>query len=622
MKTRIILSYCLIILISCAKEQHDAFDPHTLLEISADPAMGVADNESYVKVTVTIKQVRDGINAIAPDKRIVVFSSNNLGEFKNDSGILADSEGKCVNYIKSSSPGTALVTATLGSYKVTTEITFSEPIPAHFIDSSGIIGPNNVVADGYTVITNQIRFKTGELIEREFRLDSGKFSNNENSIDVLPDASGIYTLHIRADRPGTDRLQVVINKKVYLLRLLTYDPVLPVGSASYAGPDSITADGVSLINARVTLNTADKPQRKFKLQKGRFDNNDTVIDAFPDASGVYHLRIRSSETGTDNLTVQIGSTNYLVKILTYTNPQPTNANSYSGPASVSADDVTYINATVTLNTPDQPQRTFTLQKGIFDNGSNGSKNIDVWPDASGKYNLRIKSAETGSDNLMVLVSGKTYLVKVLTYTPFSPVNVNSYSGPDNVQADGASIITATISLNTTDKPPRTFTLQKGTFEDETQSISVLPDAAGNYTLRIKSQVLGTDNLKLLIGNQTYLVKSLVYFPSLPDGLYVELVDGSSIMEYEAFKTVAIRVTLTKSYGVVNLGAPLTINLAATDSSGNTIGQFINPSLSTDKTVYTHEFYLTDTTYNGIITFKASYATLSLSGERSVYFKPK
>jgi len=424
----IIIGFLACLFHACAKEQTQHADPNNLLAIEVLPDTGVADAESFIKITVSINRLNEGINSVSPEKRKVTFSTN-LGEFLFDSAIQPDGEGNCVNYLKSESPGIATITAILEDYSVSAEVVFSEPLANQFIDPNGIVGGDSVVADGSTVLVNKIKIETQHQLEREFKLDLGQFSNGVKSIKVLPESDGYYVLQISSKEEGTGRLKVVINNKEYLIKHITYTKLAPVNSGTYSGPTSLIADSITYLDATVDLNLANAPELRFHLDRGVFDNN--------------------------------------------------------------------------------------------------LKEKSIMPDASGNYNLRIRSESLGSDNLKVEINGKNYLVEVLTYTS-----------------------------------------------------------------------------------------------SFPDRIEIGIQGANPLIEYEPFKTNKVIATMKKAGGKINLNTALPVSFRAEDSNGNTIGSFINFQNNPHGTTYTADFYLSDTTYRGFITFKATESSIPLNGQVSIFYEPK
>ncbi|MBL0330100.1 MAG: hypothetical protein IPP64_11945 [Bacteroidetes bacterium] len=207
------------------------------------------------------------------------------------------------------------------------------------------------------------------------------------------------------------------------------------------------------------------------------------------------------------------------------------------------------------------------------------------------------------EDIPVVPDGSIYFV------PFSATPI--------LTADGDT--TLKIQLKT-DYPTAikqtTLTANIGKFSNESNTIDVTFDNAGNATAYLKSVVVGQSIISAAttVGAQNINSSPITFTTAYAEHINVNC---NALMTNALGEKLVLTMSLSRNRGTVSQGQDLTYK--AMDSLGNLKGAFFNRTLSNSDGNTTVEYWLQDSTYTGLIVFKAiALNDTSVYGVNQVY----
>ncbi|WP_211240392.1 invasin domain 3-containing protein, partial [Ignatzschineria larvae] len=581
----------------------------TTSEIAVQPAVITADGETPSTVTVTLRDINgnklisNGNGAAVVLKGVLIATEGNItltydgGETGTFSGTLtsttegADTIGFTLNGTEATgSKATAVLTYRSGGYDLNTStITLSKPeITADMNDSS--------------VVTITIVDKNGNAVSDDLTIALTGLDNGQ-LVSALVKEGNVYTGTIISNKTGEDNIGFTIDGSAATgketLKYVAGDYDFSKSTIS-VNPTSIVANDVQ--TALVTVQLRDKYDNN--LDRALEETVSLVADSLvfgksAEASeslnfaymgnGRYELRVKSINSGTDQLNYQVGtSINSGAKAaLTYT----------AGP--ISLDKTTIVADPDSIVADGTEQSTITVQfKDAFDNDITtnvGTVSLNGFRAGAGlvgsmqyagagKYIGKVASTKTGTDHIGFTIDGvgSGDQTAELTYTAGEvDIDQSTISAqPNTIDADGVATSLIVVQLRDA----------KGNIVPTDNGLVVLVGldlgevaadmtfiGNGRYEGRVKSTTSGTDTLSFTLagGDRSKSQTTVTYKPGKYDLSTSEISVNPASIEANGNAISTVTVQLKDKFGNdTEDGAAVNVVL-----TGLNIGKIDNPQLT-------------------------------------------
>lgn len=162
-----------------------------------------------------------------------------------------------------------------------------------------------------------------------------------------------------------------------------------------------------------------------------------------------------------------------------------------------------------------------------------------------------------------------------------------------------------IPLNTS----VTFTSNRGTFTNGSNSYSVILGTDGTANAYLKNNTAAAVTVTVSIGNYFSKTVMVTFSTALPD--QIVLSPDIAIFPNASTATVNLVAGLSRINGTPSIGQALTFT-DSTATNGKSVGTFLNISASDASNSVKAQYILQDTTYKGYIYLKAALPTAPLT----------
>jgi adhesin/invasin len=534
----------------------------------SSPASLTADGLSTTTLTVTVKDPLGNLVSGAP----VTLSSTNTGDAFGAKTGVTNAAGVFTTTLKSTLAAVDAITATEGSVRETTKVTFAAGPPAAAL-SWIIATPTSLTADGSSTTTIILRVKDAQgnvVPNTAVALSSTDAGDVFGAASGVTDGGGVFSTTLKSTVAAIDTVTATAGS-VHLTAKVTFlvGPPATAKSSIVASPSSLTADGSSMTTLTVTVkDAAGNVLSGVVVALSSADTGDVfgATSGVTNASGVFTTTLKSTLAAIDTITATEGSARETTAVTFLAGP-PLAANSaiVASPLSPTADGVSTTTLTVTVRdaygnvVPHTAVALSSANAGDIFGATSGVT------DASGVFTTTLKSTLAAVDTITA-TEGNAKETATVTFLAGAPAAATSsiVASPSSLKADGSSVTTLTVMVKDAYGnvvPNTAVTLSSTDAGDIFGATTGLTNAAGVFTTTLKSTVAAVDTVTASEGGAQET--ATVTFVGPPVAAKSSIVASPSSLTANGVSTTTLTVTVKDALGNLVSVAPVT--LSSTDA---------------------------------------------------------
>jgi adhesin/invasin len=269
---------------------------------------------------------------------IVVSFTTSFGALSNGSATTVN--GAATATLSSTLPGTALVTATVGSLNATAQVTFTPGPPANL---SLVAAPGTLQVGNLSALTATVTDQFGNLVATSVVVS---FTTNLGS--VLPvtrvTTNGVATATLSSTVAGLATVTATVGS-LNATALVTFTPGPPANLSLVAAPSTLPVGNLSALTATATDQfgnpVADSIVVSFTTSFGALSNGSATT-----VNGAATATLSSTLPGTALVIATVGSLNATAQV-TFTPGPPANLLLVAAPGTLQVGNLSALTATVT-----------------------------------------------------------------------------------------------------------------------------------------------------------------------------------------------------------------------------------------------------------------------------------
>jgi adhesin/invasin len=444
--------------------------------------------------------------------------------------------------LSSTLPGTAVVTATLGSLSATAPVTFTPGPPANL---SLIAAPSALQVGNLSVLTATATDQFGNPVVNgtvvSFTTSFGTLSDNSATT-----VNGVATATLSSTLPGTAVVTATVGS-LSATRLVTFTPGAPANLALVAAPSALQVGNLSVLTATATDQfgnpVADSIVVSFTTSLGALSSNSATT-----VNGAATATLSSTLPGTALVTATVGSLNATAQV-TFTPGPPANLSLAAAPGTLQVGNLSALTATVT----DQFGNLVATSVVVSFTTNLGSVLPVTRVTTNGVATATLSSTVAGLATVTATV-GSLNATAPVTFTPGPPVNLALAAAPSTLPVGNLSALTATVTDQfgnpVVDGVVASFTTSLGALSNNSATT-----VNGVATATLSSTLPGTAVVTATVGSLS--ATALVTFtPGAPANLSLIAAPGA----LQVSNLSALTVTVTDQFGnLVADGTPVSFS---------------------------------------------------------------
>jgi adhesin/invasin len=531
--------------------------PPANLALVAAPSTLQVGNLSALTATAT-----DQFGNPVADSIVVSFTTS-LGALSSNSATTVN--GAATATLSSTLPGTALVTATVGSLNATAQVTFTPGVPANL---SLIAAPGALQVGNLSALTATATDQFGNPVADGTLVN---FSTNLGvaTPTVAATVNGVATATLSSTVAGLATVTATVGS-LNATALVTFTPGPPANLALAAAPSTLPVDDLSTLTAAATDQfgnpVADGVVVSFTTSFGALsDNSATTVN------GVATATLSSTLPGTAVVTATVGSLS-ATALVTFTPGAPANLSLIAAPGALQVSNLSALTVTVTdqFGNPvaDGTLVSFSTNLGVATPA--------VAATVNGVATATLSSTVAGLATVTATV-GSLSATALVTFKPGPPTNLSLIAAPSTLPVDDLSTLTADVTDQfgnpVADGVVVSFTTSFGTLSDNSATT-----VNGAATAMLSSTLPGTAVVTATLGSLS--AAALVTFtPGAPANL--SLIAAPSTLQVGNLS--ALTATVTDQFGnLVADGTPVSFSTnsgVATPAMAATVNGVATATLS-------------------------------------------
>jgi adhesin/invasin len=493
--------------------------------------------------------------------------------FTTSFGALSDNSATTVNSVatatlSSTLPGTAVVTATVGSLSATALVTFTPGVPANL---SLIAAPGALQVGNLSALTATATDQFGNPVADGTLVN---FSTNLGvaTPTVAATVNGVATATLSSTVAGLATVTATVGS-LNATALVTFTPGPPANLALAAAPSTLPVDDLSTLTAAATDQfgnpVADGVVVSFTTSFGALsDNSATTVN------GVATATLSSTLPGTAVVTATVGSLS-ATALVTFTPGAPANLSLIAAPGALQVGNLSALTVTVTdqFGNPvaDGTLVSFSTNLGVATPA--------VAATVNGVATATLSSTVAGLATVTATV-GSLSATALVTFTPGPPTNLSLIAAPSTLPVDDLSTLTADVT-DQFGNPVADGTLVSFSTSFGALSNSNATTLGGMATVMLSSTLPGTAVVTATVGSLSATAQ-VTFTPGAPANLALAAAPSTLTVG----NLSALTVTVTDQFGNLvadgtlvsfstNLGsasptAATTINGVATATLSSTV----------------------------------------------------
>jgi len=534
--------------------------PPANLSLIAAPSTLPVGNLSALTATATDQFGNPVVNGT------VVSFTTNLGSASPVTRVTTN--GVATATLSSTLPGTAVVTATVGSLSATRLVTFTPGPPANL---SLIAAPSTLQVGNLSALTATATDPFGNPV-----VDGTVVSFTTNLGSASPvtrvTTNGVATATLSSTVAGLATVTATVGS-LSATALVTFTPGAPANLSLIAAPSALQVGNLSVLTVTVTDQfgnpVADGTLVSFSTNLGVA--TPTVAAT---VNGVATATLSSTVAGLATVTATVGSLN-ATALVTFTPGPPANLALIAAPSTLPVDDLSTLTAAATdqFSNPvaDGVVVSFTTSFGaLSDNSATTVNGVATATLSSTLLGTAVVTATVGSLSATALV----------TFTPGAPANLSLIAAPSALQVGNLSVLTVTVT-DQFGNPVADGTLVSFSTNLGVATPTVAATVNGVATATLSSTVAGLATVTATVGslNATALV---TFTPGPPTNL--SLIAAPSTLPVDDLSTLTaaatdqfgnpvadgVVVSFTTSFGALSNNSATTVNGVATATLSSTL----------------------------------------------------
>jgi adhesin/invasin len=508
--------------------------PPANLTLVAAPSTLPVGNLSALTATAT-----DQFGNPVADSIVVSFTTS-LGALSSNSATTVN--GAATATLSSTLPGTALVTATVGSLNATAQVTFTPGPPANL---SLVAAPGTLQVGNLSALTATVTDQFGNLVATSVVVS---FTTNLGS--VLPvtrvTTNGVATATLSSTVAGLATVTATVGS-LNATALVTFTPGPPTNLSLAAAPSALQVGNLSALTATVTDQfgnpVVDGVVASFTTSLGALSNNSATT-----VNGVATATLSSTLPGTAVVTATVGSLS-ATRLVTFTPGAPANLALVAAPSTLQVGNLSALTATATdqFGNPvaDGTPMSFSTNPGVATPAMAATVN--------GVATATLSSTVAGLATVTATV-GSLSATALVTFTPGPPTNLSLIAAPSTLPVDDLSTLTADVTDQfgnpVADGVVVSFTTSFGTLSDNSATT-----VNGVATATLSSTLPGTAMVTATVGSLS-ATRLVTFTPGAPANL--ALVAAPSTLQVGNLS--ALTATATDQFGnLVADGTPVSFS---------------------------------------------------------------
>jgi adhesin/invasin len=377
------------------------------------------------------------LTAAATDQFGNLVAGSVIVSFTTSFGTLSDNSATTVNGVatatlSSTLPGTAVVTATVGSLSATALVTFTPGAPANL---SLIAAPSALQVGNLSALTATATDQFGNLVADGTPVS---FSTNLGvaTPTVAATVNGVATAVLSSTVAGLATVTATVGS-LSATALVTFTPGPPANLALAAAPSTLPVDDLSTLTADVTDQfgnpVADGVVVSFTTSFGTLsDNSATTVNGAATA-------MLSSTLPTAVVTATVGGLS-ATALVTFTPGAPANLALVAAPSTLQVGNLSALTATVT----DQFGNLVADGTPVSFSTNLGVATPAVAVTVNGVATAVLSSTVAGLATVTATV-GSLSATALVTFTPGPPANLALAAAPSTLPVDDLSTLTADVT---------------------------------------------------------------------------------------------------------------------------------------------------------------------------------
>jgi subtilisin family serine protease/protocatechuate 3,4-dioxygenase beta subunit len=504
------------------------------LALVAMPSTLPVDDPSTLTATVT-----DQFGNPVADGTLVSFSTS-FGALSNSNATTLG--GMATVTLSSTLPGTAVVTATVGSLSATAQVTFTPGAPANLALAAA---PSTLTVGNLSALTVTVTDQFGNLVA-----DGTLVSFSTNLGSASPTAAttinGVATATLSSTIAGLATVTATASG-VSATAQVTFTPDAPANLALVAMPSTLPVDDPSTLTATVTDQfgnpVADGTLVSFSTSFGALSNSNATT-----LSGMATVMLSSTLPGTAVVTATVGSLSATAQV-TFTPGPPANLALAAAPSTLTVGNLSALTVTVT----DQFGNLVADGTLVSFSTNLGSASPTAATTINGVATATLSSTIAGLATVTA-TAGDVSATAQVTFTPDAPANLALVAMPSTLPVDDPSTLTAIVT-DQFGNPVADGTLVSFSTSFGALSNSNATTLGGMATVMLSSTLPGTAVVTATLGSLS--AAALVTFtPGAPANL--SLIAAPSTLQVGNLS--ALTATVTDQFGnLVADGTPVSFS---------------------------------------------------------------